>query len=160
MIVEAQCSFNNLDGILSGEIDQYVPDYEPVIAKMNEQFDADKVHWEEEAAATEDMQAQKIEAIKVLIEQFKADVADEIFASSGNVTKKYPLVDMELFGNLPASDVESVRWPSKEILQDLRLKKPLKLTKIMTRKADSSLGGIKLCFEGDIETPQFDVQFD
>jgi len=32
MIADAQCSFNNLDGILSSEIDHYVPDYEPVVA--------------------------------------------------------------------------------------------------------------------------------
>ena len=113
MIAEAQCSFNNLDGFLSSEIDHYVPDYEPVVAQMNEQFDADKVHWEEEAAATAEMQAQKVEAIKLLIEKFKANVADEIFASSvSSVVKNVSLIDIEIFGNVPASDFESVRWPT------------------------------------------------
>jgi len=64
---------------------------------------------------------------------------------------------MEIFGNIPSSDVDSFRWPSKEILENLKLKKPLRLTKVMTRKGDSSLGGIKLCFEGDIESPLFDI---
>jgi len=30
----------------------------------------------------------------------------------------------------------------------------------MSRKTDSSLGGIKLCFEDDIETPRFDISSD
>lgn len=70
------------------------------------------------------------------------------------------MIDMEVFGNVPTTDVENLRWPSKETLMDLKLKKPPKLIKIMSRKADSSLGGIKLCFEKDIESPQFDVNYD
>ena len=70
---------------------------------------------------------------------------------------------MELFGAIPKSNKIEFRWGTLEQLINLEREdkpNPLKLKKILHRKADNSLGGLKLVFEGDIETDAMDCEYD
>ena len=73
------------------------------------------------------------------------------------------LIDLEMFGALPKSNKIEFRWGTLEQLINLEREdkpNPLKLKKILHRKADNSLGGLKLVFEGDIETDAMDCEYD
>lgn len=95
----------------------------------------------------------QLNATKIVTEnQFKLNYYEE-----GWIEMK----DLELLGNVPKNkDKEKAfRWGTREQLIGLDRKDkmgPLKLKQIKTRKADSSLGGLQLIFEGGIETELFD----
>ena len=72
------------------------------------------------------------------------------------------LVDWDLFGYVPKSNEKKFHWGTIEQLQSTEredMSQPIKLKQIIIRKADSSLGGLKLVFDEGIETEFFDSEY-
>ena len=171
LFTDARGTDDNYDGYLCSNVNDYMPLLEPEFVEMNRLLDADRLHWEREARKSEDEKANQNQQMVELLSKMRTDVTAalekkqqfRLLVDIKHYGEYTELIDMELFGNIPKANKVELRWGSLSQLISLDredMTKPLRLEKVIHRKASSSLGGIKLVFEGGIETDALDSEFD
>jgi len=145
-------------------VDDYVDDFDSKITKMNQMLEQDLQYWQEKEALEDedpDMNQKYADALVDLCVKFKSTMKEAIYPIQVNKPIEFELKDMPFFGRSIGPEekkrASTFRWPTENIMNNLKLLVPLELKEIRTKGVEKyALTGIQLVFTSGMMTPFFD----